>query len=312
MSRAGSVRHRKGRAGNGRRWRAHAYVLLAAASAVAGLFAQSAAPAMPLWTVSEGMDSPESAYWDPASGFVFVSQIVGQAGDRDGNGRIAKLTLDGRLVAADWVKGLNAPKGLRSHEGTLYAADLDEVVGIEIATGHVSSRVKIPGAQFLNDLATAPDGTIYTSDSFGNRIYEIRGGTPRVFFEGDAILMPNGVLVDGTRLIVASDGRPARGGGGAPAKLVAIEFRTKAVTELATASLGTPDGVEHDGRGGFIVSDVGGGRILQVTAAGEVRVLRQLDRQPADIGFVPARGLLLVPHLGLNRVSAYELPELVR
>src|SRR5581483_6414699 len=169
MSRTGSVRHRGERAGNGGRWRARAAALLAAASALAGLGAQSVAPAMPLWTVSEGMDSPESVYWDPRSGFVFVSQIVGQAADRDGNGRISKLTLDGRLVAADWVKGLNAPKGLRSHEGTLYAADLDEVVGIDIATGRISSRVKIPGAQFLNDLATAPDGTIYTSDSFGNR-----------------------------------------------------------------------------------------------------------------------------------------------
>jgi len=35
-----------------------------------------------------------------------------------------------------------------------------------------------------------------------------------------------------------------------------------------------------------------------------------LDRQPADIGFIPARKLLVVPHLGLNRVSAYDLSDL--
>jgi hypothetical protein len=38
-------------------------------------------------------------------------------------------------------------------------------------------------------------------------------------------------------------------------------------------SIGTPDGVEHDGRNGFVLSDVGAGRILQVAADGEVRML---------------------------------------
>ena len=280
---------------------------------------QTPPPTTPRWTVTEGMDSPESAYFDPVSGFVFVSQIGGQAAARDGNGRISKLTLDGTVIAADWVSGLNAPKGLRSHQGTLFAADLDEVVGIDVSSGRISSRVKIEGAQFLNDLTTAPDGTIYTSDSFANRIYMVRNGNASLFFEGDAILLPNGVLVDGDRLIVASDGRPGRGGAaGTPASLVAIDIRVaqglspalRTITVLNKAPIGTPDGIEKDGQGGYLVSDVGGGRILHVTSAGEVRVLRQLAAQPADISYVPARRLLLVPHLGLNRVSAYDLSDL--
>ena len=68
------------------------------------------------------------------------------------------------------MSGLNAPKGLRSYRGTLWAADIDEVVGLDVASGQVTSRIKIADAKFLNDLATAPDGTIYTSDSFANRI----------------------------------------------------------------------------------------------------------------------------------------------
>jgi DNA-binding beta-propeller fold protein YncE len=256
------------------------------------------------------MDSPESAYFDPSSGFVFVSQIGGQAAERDGNGRISKLAVDGRTIAADWVTGLNAPKGLRSFEGTLYAADIDEVVAIDIGTGQITARIKIDGAQFLNDLATAPDGAIYTSDSFGNRIYVIRDGQPSVFFEGDSIMLPNGVLVDGERLLVASDGRPARDGSGIPAKLLGIDLRTKQVTEIAKGPIGTPDGVERDGRGGYVLSDVAGGRILHVAPNGDVRPLAQLDAQPADIAFIPDKHLLIVPHLGLNRVSAYELPDL--
>jgi sugar lactone lactonase YvrE len=284
-------------------------------------------PATPLWTIAEGMDSPESVYFDADSGFLFVSQIGGQAAARDGNGRISKLTVDGKVVDAGWVKGLNAPKGLRSVGGTLYTADLDEIVGIEISSGRITSRVKVDiggDGRFFNDVAVAPDGTIYTSDSFGNRIFAIKDGKASVFFEGDSILLPNGVLVDGNRLIVASDGRPARGGGGAPARLVAIPLDrgsiavaqdptpARRVTLLTTSPIGTPDGVERDGRGGYLVSDVAGGRILQVTPAGEVRVLRQVAAQPADIAFIAARGLLVVPHLGLNRVSAYDLSDVLK
>src|SRR5438132_1074737 len=126
-------------------------------------------PMPAVWSVTEGMDSPESVYFDPISGFVFVSQIGGQAADRDGNGRISKLTVDGKVIAADWVKGLNAPKGLRSRGGTLYAADIDEVVAVDIASGRVTSRTKIDGAQLLNDLTVAADGTNDQSGSFGNR-----------------------------------------------------------------------------------------------------------------------------------------------
>jgi sugar lactone lactonase YvrE len=283
-------------------------------------------PAIPLWTITEGMDSPESVYFDADSGFLFVSQIGGQAAARDGNGRISKLTVDGKVVDAGWVKGLNAPKGLRSVRGTLYTADLDEIVGIEISSGRITSRVKVDiggDGRFFNDVAVAPDGTVYTSDSFGNRIFAIKDGTASVFFEGDSILLPNGVLVDGNRLIVASDGRPARGGGGTPARLVAIAIGRDPigaaqdlspalrVTQLATSPIGTPDGIEKDGRGGYLVSDVGGGRILQVTPAGEVSVLRQVAAQPADIAFIATRGLLVVPHLGLNRVSAYDLSDVL-
>src|SRR5262249_44429895 len=73
----------------------------------------------PVWTVSEGVDTPESAYIDADSKAIYVSMIVGQPDQKDGNGRIAKLSMDGKMVSANWVTGLNAPKGLRVYKGTL-------------------------------------------------------------------------------------------------------------------------------------------------------------------------------------------------
>ena len=182
------------------------------------LLAQAPAPQAegptltPLWDLKGDFAAPESAYYDAASNSVFVSSINGQILDKDGNGYISRLSADGKVVNAKWVTGLNGPKGLRSVGGTLWVADIDEVVGIEIASGKITSRVKVEGAQFLNDLATAPDGTIYTSDSSGLRIYAVKDGKSSVFVEGaDVVEQPNGLLVDGSRL----DSRQHRSGAAA-------------------------------------------------------------------------------------------------
>jgi sugar lactone lactonase YvrE len=271
--------------------------------------AQADSIAKPIWSATEGMDAPESVYYDAASGFLYSSQIGGDAAAKDGNGRIVKLTLDGKVVSANWITGLNAPKGMRAYRGTLFVVDIDEVVAIDVAAGRISSRVKTD-AKFLNDLATAPDGAAYATDSFQNRVYVIRNGVASVFVESPRLELPNGILVDGSKVIVATDGRPGRGGGGTPGSLFSIDIASREITQVTTQPIGTPDGLESDGRGGYIVADVGGGRIFHVSANGEARQIRQLDRQPADISFIPSRGLLVVPHLGLNRVSAYDVSDL--
>ena len=280
------------------------------AASVVPAFAQTPAPATALWSVTEGLDSPESVYYDAPSGFLFSSQIGGDASARDGNGRIVKLGLDGKVVDANWAKGLDAPKGMRAFRGTLYVADIDSVVGFDINTGRETARVKIADAKFLNDLCTGPDGAIYTTDSFANRVWVVRNGVASLFSDAPQLLLPNGILVDGNKVIVATDGNAGRGGGGTPGSLFAIDVATKAVTQMTTQPIGTPDGLESDGRGGYITSDVAGGRLFHISASGEVRQIRTLDRQPADIAYIAARKLLVVPHLGLNRVSAYDLSDL--
>ncbi len=171
-------------------------VLLMATAVAQGPVAQAPGPTLqPLWNLTGDFNAPESAYHDPGSNAVFVSSINGQILEKDGNGYISRLTPDGKVVNAKWATGLNAPKGMRSVRGTLWVSDIDEVVGIDIASGKISSRVKVEGSQFLNDLATAPDGAIYVSDSALSRIYVIRDGKSAVFVEGaDTVEQPNGLL----------------------------------------------------------------------------------------------------------------------
>lgn len=279
--------------------------------------APSARPAPPaLWTVATDIAAPESAFYDAASNSVFVSNINGGVTDKDGNGYISRLTPDGAVVKAKWVTGLNGPKGLRSIQDTLWAADIDEIVGIQISSGRITSRVKIDGATFLNDLATAPDGTVYVSDSMKSRIYAVKDGKASIFVEGeDQIETPNGVLVDGNRVIVGSLGVGIFGpgnrgrGAGAPAggKLFAFDRATKMRTVITPQPIGGIDGIEPDGRGGYLVTDVFGSRLLAVTAAGATRTLLEFPAAGADFGYIAARRMAIVPFLNGNSVSAYDL-----
>jgi hypothetical protein len=315
---------------------------------------QATTPAPPaVWTIAADLNAPESAYYDAGSKSVFVSSINGQIAEKDGNGYISRLSADGKVINAKWATGLNAPKGLRSVGGTLWVSDIDEVVGIEIASGRIASHVPVEGARFLNDLATAPDGTIYVSDSQAFRIYAVKDGKASVFVEGeDAIETPNGVLVDGNRLIVGSLGRGAfgpppardgragtppadgRGGDGARAagdgrggpppgrgrgappggggRLFAFDLKTRQRTIITPEPIGGIDGIEPDGRGGYLVTDVFGSRLLQVSATGMTRTILQLAAAGADFGYIPAQRLAIVPFLFGNNVAAYDLTSALK
>src|SRR4051794_13239524 len=100
-----------------------------AALAIALLFGASAsqpASGADLWTATQGIDAPESAYFEPVTGYIFVSNVAGKPDEKDGKGWISKLDADGTVLAEKWVSGFNAPKGLRAAGGILWVGDIDE------------------------------------------------------------------------------------------------------------------------------------------------------------------------------------------
>jgi hypothetical protein len=265
------------------------------------------------WTVTDGIATPESVYVDAGSGWIFSSQIDGMPDGRDGNGRIAQLGGDGHVMSTTWVTGLNAPKGLRSHNGTLWTADLDEVIGIDIASAKITSRTKVDDAMFLNDVAVGTDGTVYVSDMMANKIIAVRDGKATVFAEGEQLEWPNGLLVDGNRLIVGGWGKPKPDfSTDVPGRLFALDLTTKEKTLITPKPFANIDGVELDGRGGYIISDYLQGKVMQVTASGEVRDLRQFKPGAADIAFVSGANVLLVPHMNENTVASYDLSDVLK
>ena len=267
--------------------------------------------ATPVWMVSEAMHAPESAFLDHESDALFVSLIVGDPGERDGTGHIARLTRDGEVVDATWVTGLNAPKGLRAHDGTLWVADLDEVIAIDIESAEITSRLTVEGAVFLNDVATGPDGTVYVSDTNGYRIFAIQDGSASVFAEGEVVESPNGLLVEGDRLLVGSMQQGADPES-APGQLFALDLATGEKTVLSSEPIGTIDGIELDGRGGYILTNVLEGQVVHVAPSGDARIILTFgDDVAADHAYDAEHQRVIVPHLFQNKVGAYDVSGLL-
>jgi sugar lactone lactonase YvrE len=282
----------------------------AAETPAAAPAAPSAPPAVKAGWVVQDMRTPESAYLDEASGYLFVSQIDGQPNEKDGKGRISKLGLDGSVVTADWFTALNAPKGLRSFAGTLWVADMDEVIGIDIASAKEKARVKIDGAVFLNDVAVGADGTVYVSDMLASRIYAVKDGKATVFAEGEQLEHPNGLFAEGERLVVGGWGsKPAADfSTKVPGNLYSLDLKTKQKTLITKKPIGNIDGVEQEARGGYLVTDYLKGTLIQVAPTGESRVVRTFKPGLADHTFLYAQGdILIAPHMNENTVGAYEI-----
>ena len=85
-----------------------------------------------MWESEKAFNLPESAIFDEKNNMIYVSNISNHPFKKDGSGFISKVDLDGKIVELNWVGKLNAPKGLTIVNDKLYAADVDELVEIEI------------------------------------------------------------------------------------------------------------------------------------------------------------------------------------
>ena len=281
-------------------------ILLIASLVVFGTEAEAASKL--LWE-TKGLAQPESVVVDPATGAIYVSNIVGAVMQKDGNGFIAKLNGDGKVMTRQWVKGLDAPTGLALHDRTLYVADVDQLVEINAASGEIIKRYPANGATFLNDVAVDPEGTVYVSDTPTNTIWRLKDGSFEPWLANDKLNGPNGLLVQGDTLIVASLGRiPSVGQKQELGGLSQISLKDQSVTPLGNGQpIGNLDGLELLQPGVYLVTDWAAGALFRVDAKGKAERLIDLNQGSADLTYLPDKKIVLIPMMLDNSLVAYRL-----
>lgn len=268
---------------------------------------------------ASGFQHPESVYWDASTEAWYVSNFGGEKLDpkgREPDGYLSKLDADGNVVAERWVDGLRSPKGMRRSGNLLYLADVGQLVAIDLtAPPHVVRSVDLDaiGAQFPNDVATDPStGDLYVSDTLRNAIYRVdhKTLTPSVFLESEALEAPNGLLVDGGKLMVASYGPgldPNTFRTTSPGRILEVDLSSKAVTPFRDmARVGSLDGIEKQGSS-YLVTDNPAGRLLRVAEDGSVSEVAKDFGSAADLGLRPD-DFAAVPQLRGDTVRFLKVP----
>ncbi|MEM7386042.1 MAG: SMP-30/gluconolactonase/LRE family protein [Verrucomicrobiota bacterium] len=256
-----------------------------------------------------GLRNPESAVFDAERKVIYVSNVDGGGTDKDGKGFISRLGPDGKVLSLEWVKGLNAPKGLALAAGKLFVADIDILVEIDLAAGKVSKSYTAEDAEFLNDVTVDEDGNVYVSDMLATRIYRLSKGKFSLWLGSEKLEYPNGLHYEGGKLIVGSWGKPnADFTTDRPGHMKVVDIKTREISPLggATQPTGNLDGVEPDGEGGYFVTDWMAGKLFHIAPKGTVRELDvDLPSGAADLESILDRNSLVIPMMKTDRVVCF-------
>ena len=254
---------------------------------------------------------PESAYFytsgstDP--GVYFISSTNG-----DDVGWVSKLAADGSMIDSRWATDLRHPMGMRVSGKRLWINNTTEIVGLNLDNPNDRIVHPIDGAISLNDLATDFSGYAYLSDSLNSRVVRVNLATgENSTYISTLPSSPNGVLVQGDRLYIASWGvmsdRPEE----------RAEWITKTAGDLYWVSLkdakksrqiiapelGNLDGVEIDRNGNIYVSDWESGELYKISSGTKTVIsLGQYGQGLADIGLNSLTGELVLPVMLSNEV----------
>ena len=248
-----------------------------------------------LWTTDSALAIPESVLYDAQDKFLYTSLINGKPDSADGNGQIAKVGLDGKIINDNWIDGLDAPKGLGKFGNTLYAADLTQVDVIDIPTAKLVKRIPVPGAAFLNDITVDANGVVFVSDSRTGKVHRIENGNVTDYLEN--LKNPNGLLVVNNDLYVLASGTLYKTG------------TDKKITIITNGMDESTDGVEQVSGGDFIVSSWTG-IVYYVKPNGIKQTLFDTRAQKissADIGYDAQNKIIYVPTFFGKSIVAYQL-----
>jgi len=256
-------------------------------------------PLEKIWETEQILKTPESVIFDKANNVFYVSNVNENPWEKDGNGSVAKLSKDGKVLDVDWVTGMSAPKGMGIYDGKLYVADCDEVLEIDIHTASITKRVLADSAKTLNDIdIDKATGTVYISDAGKGHVYKLADTNLVLWQIIDGQPNINGLFTLSDALLVGGD------------RVTKVDFQTGEQKVFITETGGI-DGIEMVSDDKYVISDWVG-TIQLISPTDSVKIL--LDTKPdkinaADIEFIVDENLLLVPTFYDNRVVAYRLNQ---
>jgi hypothetical protein len=263
-----------------------------------------------------GIAFPESVAYDPKAKVLYTGQWSElKPPDKDGKGRISKLSLDGKVLEDRFLPAhgetLHKPKGIWVRGERLWVTDID-VVWIFDLKSRKGRKLDLPGMGFANDVAVQGNA-LYVSDNRGDMLYRVEPadflnhqGNPQVtvVFAGKSI-NPNGLYParDGSLLMVGFLSlKQARG--------IYSVSKSGEIKTLAK-EIGGLDGVYQLRDGSLLVTNWNSGSLSQWSAKTGMQTLASGFKGPADFCVIPdEKGLtVVVPDLVQSQLRFVRLAQ---
>jgi hypothetical protein len=268
---------------------------------------QAASPGL-LWETA-GFVAPESVVADSAHQVLYVSNMGAHEKDSaPGDGFISRVSADGKMLQLKWATGLDNPKGLALANGKLYAGDDKDLVEIDLETGKILNRyAPEDGPGVFNDCTADADGNVYVCSGRLLTIFRLHEGKFAPWLKLDRKVTGglNGLRAEKNRLLLGgwsiqdADGKEQLG------HISTVAYSDKAVGRLGTQPVCHIDGLEPDGRGGYVVSDWLTGDVLHVSSDGKPQPIMKLVQGTADLTYISDKQELIVPLMKDNVLRAY-------
>lgn len=251
---------------------------------------------------SQLLNSPESVVFDKQ----YKRYIVSNAGNTQTGGSI--VTMD--PITHDYsnfvVDEINSPKGLVIVNNLLYCTDVNTVRGFNLEDATQVFQVDVPGASFLNDIAS-DNSNLYVSDSKENSIFkiEIASENSEKICKDNGLIAPNGVYFDERqdRLLICSFRQNS--------PIQAFDLKLKQLVTLSATTLNQLDGITLDTDGNCYVSSWADDAVYKFDLGFNdgPKIFSNNHSGPADIFYTPEFNLIAIPNFKSNTIDLIEIGE---
>jgi sugar lactone lactonase YvrE len=246
-------------------------------------------------SAGQSLNAPESIEYDSAGNRYLISnRTAGNILARAANGTLSVFTEDP-----------TSPAGMEIMQGVVYVADVGRIRGYRLSDAVRVVDYPIPGATFLNGLASSGNGKLWTTDFAQRKLHAVEVSDPaavsHVTLVQDTVFTPNGAVLDSEndRLLIVT--------WGANARIVEFRFGDSQLNTILTTTLGNFDGIALGCDNALYFSSWSSAAIkriaLPLSASSISTDLVSGLSNPADISFNADLNEIASPNTGSNSVS---------
>ena len=259
----------------------------------------------------DGFSSPESTIVN--KGDLYVSNVGKELKptQKDADGFISKLDVNGKIKDLHFIDGLNAPKGMGIVGNTLFVADIDTLRGFDLKTKEEVFSLFFEGVNFLNDITVKDLNTLFISASDTSAIFEVDISN-KSYKKLMDFTVANGLFYEDGILYAAELGSTTQSMFDGKGKFYKIDLKnSNKLTQLGTFE-GVLDGVYKVGNKVY-VSDWGNAektgiiRVYDLKTKEETVLKTELFMGAADFWIDEKSKKIFMPQMIGNKISIYDL-----